>query len=65
MNYTDQEKQVVLGLPIDMKLDLLETALSKGEFGVFMKFAQILLDAPLSEGGVQTEVIEDIRRKFF
>ena len=62
---TEQEKKFVLGLPLAMKLDLLETALKEDKFGVFMSMTKILLDAPISEGGVSTEMIEEVRKKYF
>ena len=61
----DQEKTFVLALPLKMKLDLLESALKEDKFGVFMAMTKILLEAPISEGGVPTEMIEDIRKKYF
>jgi len=62
---TEQEKQFVLGLPLDIKLDTLESALKEGKFGVFMSLTKILLEAPISEGGVSTEMIEEVRKKYF
>ena len=38
--------------------------LKKINFGVFFGLSKILLDAPLSEGGVSTEDIEAVRIKY-
>ena len=58
------EKDWVLGLPKEMKLMLLEDSLKEDEFGVFLNLSKVLLDAPLSEGGISTEEIEEIRKKY-
>ena len=44
--------------------DLLEDSLKEDEFGVFLNLSKVLLDAPLSEGGISTEEIEEIRKKY-
>ena len=62
---TEQEKQFILGLPTDVKLDILESALKENKFGIFMSLSRVLLDAPISEGGVSTELIEEVRKKYF
>jgi hypothetical protein len=59
------EKDWILSLPKEMKLKILEDSLKEDEFGVFMGLTKILLDAPLSEGGIPTEEIEEIRKKYF
>ncbi len=58
-----QIKEVILNLPYQTKIETLEDALKENNFGVFFGLAKILLDAPLSEGGVSTEDIEAIRIK--
>ena len=62
---TISEKDWVLGLPKEMKLMVLEDSLKENEFGVFLNLSKVLLDAPLSEGGISTEEIEEIRKKYF
>ena len=62
---TTEETKWVLSLPRKMKFKLLEDSLKEDEFGVFMGLTKILLDAPLSEGGIPTEEIEEIRKKYF
>jgi len=44
----------------DTKKDLLKAALDEGKFGEFLAMSKILLDAPISEGGLPTEVIDNI-----
>ena len=60
---TIAEKDWVLCLPKDIKLRLLEDALKGNEFVVFLNLSKVLLDAPLSEGGISIEEIEEIRKK--
>ena len=61
---TAADKKFVLGLPLEVKLDLLESALKKNEFRVFVEIASIL-DAPISKGGVPLEMIDEVRKKYF
>ena len=64
MSEAMQIKEVILSLPYRIKIETLEDALKENEFGIFFGLSKILLDAPLSEGGVSTEDIEAIRIKF-
>ncbi len=59
-----QIKEVILNLPYHIKIETLEDALKEDNFGVFFGLSKILLDAPLSEGGVSTEDIEAVRIKY-
>jgi len=61
---TISEKDWVLKLPKEMKLMVLEDSLKEDEFGVFLNLSKVLLDAPISEGGISTEEIEEIRKKY-
>lgn len=62
---TITEKEWFLNLPKEMKLKLLEDSLKQDEFGIFMGITKILLDEPISGGGIATEEIEEIRKKYF
>ena len=62
---TPMEKKWMLSLPKEMKLKLLDDSLKEGEFGIFMGITKILLDAPISGGGISTEEIEEVRKKYF
>lgn len=57
-------KEVFLSLPKDLQKKVLEDA-CRTNFGLFFEFAKILLDAPISEGGMSTEEIEEIRKATF
>lgn len=61
---TIQEKDWVLSLPKETKLDLLEKMLVEGKFGEAFEFMKMLLDAPISEGGVVTEELNDVFQKY-
>jgi hypothetical protein len=65
MKVKTEEEKWFLSMHKEVKLDLLNTALEKGEFGHFFQMVKILLDAPISEGGISTEEIEAIRKKHF
>jgi len=60
-----QEKEWFLSLPEETKLDVLESSLKENKFGVFMSMTKILLEAPIQNGGISTEKIESIRKKYF
>ena len=62
---TPMEKEWFLSLPEETKLDVLEDSLKKNEFGIFMAMTKILLDAPIQNGGISTEKIEEVRKKYF
>lgn len=62
---TAAEKQWILSLPKEVKLKLMEDTLKKDEFGLFFEFTKLLLDAPISQGGISTEEIEEVRKKYF
>jgi hypothetical protein len=61
---TVQEKDWVLSLPKETKLDLLEKMLVEGKFGEAFEFMKMLLDSPISEGGVVTEELNDVFQKY-
>lgn len=62
---TIQEKDWMLSLPKEIKLKILEDSLKEDEFGIFLGLSKILLDTPLCDGGIPTEEIEEIRKKYF
>jgi hypothetical protein len=57
---TIEEKDWFLGLPAEIKLELLGDMLKEGNAGMALATAKILLDAPLSEGGISTEKINRV-----
>jgi len=58
------EKDLILRFPREIKLDCLRAALDQGELGVFLGLSKILLDANISDGGIETEVIEKIHNDY-
>jgi hypothetical protein len=64
-NIEKEIKEFVLSQGYIAKLNILDKALEDEEFGFFLAISRILLDAPLSEGGVETETIEKIRKKYY
>ena len=61
----EEIKKFVLAQKYTAKLNILDEALKTDNFGFFVQISKILLDAPLSEGGVETEAIEQIRKKYY
>ncbi len=60
---TTAEKEWFLSLPEEMKLKLMGDMLSEGEAGMALATMKILLDAPISEGGISTEKINEVWNK--
>lgn len=57
---TESEKDWILSLTLEHKTMLMETMLKDGHIGQYFQFTKILLDAPLSKGGVSTDYIKKI-----
>lgn len=60
---TVEETNWLLSLPKENKLMFIESALKEGDFGMAMGIAKILLDAPITKGGVSTEEISEVMDK--
>lgn len=58
MNIT--EKDWFLSLPEEMKLTLLDDMLKEGKSMMALETSKILLDAPISNGGISTEKIQEV-----
>tara|TARA_R110000772_G_scaffold27545_2_gene69977 strand:- start:36 stop:272 length:237 start_codon:yes stop_codon:yes gene_type:complete len=56
----EEEKKWFLSLPKEMKLTLLEDMMKEGETGMAFATMKILLDAPISEGGILTDDIKEV-----
>ena len=57
---TIEEKDWFLGLPAEIKLELLGDMLKQGNSIMALDTAKILLDAPISKGGISTEEIDKV-----
>lgn len=55
-----EEKDWFLSLPEEMKLTLLDDMLKEGKYMMALEASKILLDPPLSEGGISTEKIQEV-----
>ena len=53
-------KEMLLGMSKELKLGLLDDANKTGEYTIVRQIMKILLDAPISEGGVSTEEIQEV-----
>ena len=60
---TVEETNWLLSLPKENKLMFIESALKEGDFGIAMGIAKILLDAPITKGGISTEEISEVMDK--
>ena len=60
---TTEETKWVLSLPMEYKLQLMEDMLKEKKMDEWFSFIKILLDAPISEGGVETDIIDKIFNK--
>lgn len=57
------KKQKILAFPREIKIACLKDAVKDGAFELFFALRKILLDAPISKGGVEFVVIEKIRKE--
>ena len=57
---TTVEKDWFLSLPEEIKLKLLDDMLKEGKSMMALETSKILLDAPISEGGILTEKIQEV-----
>jgi hypothetical protein len=60
----NSEKQAILNFPRDVKIDVLKTALEQNEIGIFIAISNILLETPITEGGLESEIIESIHQEY-
>lgn len=58
------EQQMILNFPRELKIQCLKDALKEDNFGIFLGLSKILLEAPLNEGGLETEIIEQIHQEY-
>ena len=54
----------LLSLDRKRKIRMLEDALKEDKWTIFKEFSKILLDAPVNKGGLETEVVEGIFRRY-
>tara|TARA_R110002020_G_scaffold455118_1_gene671132 strand:+ start:125 stop:307 length:183 start_codon:yes stop_codon:yes gene_type:complete len=54
------EKEMLLGFSKEMKLGLLDDANKEGQHGLVFAMMKILLDAPISEGGISSDEIQEV-----
>jgi hypothetical protein len=60
----DEEAKLILGFPKHIKLGLLTDALCSNRIGIFFELSKILLDAPISKGGISSDEIYEIHQKY-
>ena len=58
MTQDAQIQKMVLAWPLDMKLNSLKKLVQDGQLGTAIQLSQIMLDAPMSKGGVSSDLIE-------
>jgi len=56
----EDEKKWFLSLPKEKKLKLMADMLEEDEIGMALETMKIVLDAPISEGGILTKEIEEV-----
>ena len=61
---TTTEKDWFLSLPEETKLKLMEDMLKEEQFGLAFQTMHILLEAPISNGGISTEKIDKIFKNY-
>ena len=59
MTQDEQIRKMVLAWPLEVKLNSLKELVQNGQLGTAIQISQILLEAPMSEGGVSSELIQE------
>ena len=54
----------LLSLDRKKQIKMLEDALLEDRFDIFKNLSKILLDAPIDKGGLPTDVVSDIFKKY-
>lgn len=54
------DNKLILGFPREIKIQVLKDALKEDKFNIYFELSKILLDAPIPEGGLESEIIEQI-----
>jgi hypothetical protein len=54
----------LLSLDRKKQIKILEDALKEDRFDIFTSLSKVLLDATLDEGGMPTELIEELFKKY-
>ena len=57
-------KNFLLGIPKEKQIRMLEDALKENKFNIFFDLSRILLDAPLNKGGLESEIVRDLFKKY-
>ena len=57
-------ENLILSMPREIKIQTLDDALKEDRFDIFMGLAKILLDAPISKGGIEADLIDEIWNKY-
>jgi len=57
---TKSEKEFILNLPREQKLTFLKELCEQDEFGMAFTLLNVLLEAPISKGGIETDAIKEI-----
>ena len=57
---TQDETNWFLSLPKEIKLDLMADMLKEDKVGIAMETMKILLDAPISKGGILSDEIQKV-----
>lgn len=56
--------EMILRFPREVKIEVLKKALDENSLSLFLELSKILLDAPITKGGIETEVIEKIHSDY-
>jgi len=57
-------EKFLLSLDRKRKIRMLEDALREDKWSIFKSLSKVLLDTPLNEGGLETEEVHRIFRKY-
>lgn len=64
MSEFEAMKEWVLSLPLETKISMFRDAVKERNFSAELALSKLFLNTPLDKGGVQTEILEAIRKEF-
>lgn len=63
MNKFNDEMEMLKSMSPEMKVSILESILREEGYHTFFKYAHKLLEIPVNQGGIPTEVVDNIFSK--
>jgi len=60
----EEGNRMILGFPREIKIQCMKDALAKNDLGMFLGLSKVFLDAPISEGGIESKVLDALYQDY-